>query len=140
MSISISCKKTGRDITVDTGGFLRLRRDIALYCYKEWGEHYTELMSFPLLKGKEWYKAFDRKTLELINRRKVSKKFVYFCLQPDAGGSIAPGTCKMIYDRIKDYDNDAIYGYHGKPNPCKLCDFKKILKECIDTKSRLEWW
>lgn len=140
MGVSVECKKTGRGIIFGTGGFTRLRRDIALYCYKEWGEHYIKLITPPLLKSKEWYENFDRKTTTLLDRRKVSKKFVNFCLQSDVSGSIAPGTCKMIYERIKGYDNDTIYGYQGQPNPCKLCDFKKLLKECTDTKSRLEWY
>lgn len=141
MGISISCKKTGRTCDLGGGGFLNFRLKVAELHSKEFGEHYARLCSPEgMWANDEWYEEFDKKTEELIENKKVNIKVVDFCLQSDCKGKIRYGACKVIYEAIKDYDDEYIYGYAGRPDRAMFKDLKAIIKDCADTKSDLVWW
>ena len=136
MGLSIYCKKTKTNYDLGCGGFYNLRLKVAELCSPEFGEHYKTLL---YLHSNKEYADFDKKTLELINNKAVSKKVVDFCLQSDIEGSIRYGACKEIYNHIEDYDDNICYGYLGRPNRFMFKDFKDLLKECYDNKSSLCW-
>jgi hypothetical protein len=47
--------------------------------------------------------------------------------------------CEKIYEVIKDYDDNVLYGYAGRPDCAKFKDFKKIVKDCVDNKCSMTW-
>ena len=147
MGISLYGIKTGLSYDLGSGGFARLRTKVAELCSPEFGEHYKKLFSSEGMnidfeapeRKKAFYEEFDRKTLELIKKKKVSIKVVDFCLQSDVCGKIGYGACKIILDKVKDYDDNVCYGYCGRPDCFMFKDFKKLLQACVDNKKYLIW-
>jgi len=144
MGVTISCKKTGRSIDMGGGGFNNLRNRIAKLAGDEFGEHYAELSSSSVIlmaseKCKEYYKAYNAKTREMVDAGRVNEKIANFCYQTDCGGNIRYGACKEILKVIGDYDDDILYGYSGHANCAKFKDFKAILQECVDNKCDMIW-
>lgn len=142
MGVMVCSKKGEKSIDLGGGGFLNLRQKVAELCSPEFGEHYKTVSNGLFLYGKDrenFYKDFDAKTLKLVEEKKVHIKVVDFCLQSDVEGQIRYGACKVIYEHIKDYDDDILYGYCGRPDCAKFADFKAIVKECIDLKCDLVW-
>ena len=41
---------------------------------------------------------------------------------------------------IKDYDDDILYGYAGRKDCAKFADFKKIVKDGIDSGDGFSWF
>ena len=142
MGITIRCKKTNRAIDLGAGGFSRLRRKVAELAGEPWASHYAKLDQIPLFDPErtQFCDAFDQQTEELIAQKRVPVKVVDFCMQPDTDGRIRYGACKQIYEIVKDYDDDVLYGYAGRQDCAKFADFKAILKDCIETKSDMVWW
>ena len=122
-------------------GFNNLRNRVAKLAGEPFASHYDSLNHAPFLgeARKEYFEKFDQRTAELLETKQVSIKIVYFCLQPDAGGSIRYGACKEILKIIGDYDDDILYGYSGRPDCAMFKDFKAILQECVDHKCDLVW-
>lgn len=136
MGITIGCKKSGTSYDLGCGSFLNLRTKIAELCSKEFGEHYEKLS---YLHSDKEFEEFDKKTMELIDKKAVSIKVVDFCLQPDCKGKIRYGACKEIYKHIKDYDDNICYGYAGRPDCMMFKDFIALVKECYEKKADLIW-
>lgn len=141
MGTTIYAKK-GKGIDLGGGGFWNLRTKVAELCSPEFGEHYKTLDDGFRLCGeprREFFKKFDEETARLIKEKKVHYKVASFCLQPDCDGKVGYGACKIIYEHIKDYDDDILYGYCGRPDCAMFKDFKEIVKQCIDLKCDLVW-
>lgn len=71
-----------------------------------------------------------------------------FLLQPDCSGSISKSVCVELYQKIHNYDNNIIYGFHFVRDKMSgswqrqnlgFQDFVELIKECIDTDSELFW-
>ncbi len=141
MGVTIKCKKTGRDIDLGYGGFMQLRNKVAELQGGLFWEHYEGIAKCPFVgyARKQYFAAFDRRTAELIQQKKVSEKIVDFLLQPDAGGSIHYGACKAILKVIGDYDDDICYGYSGRSDCAMFRDFKAILQDCVENKCDMVW-
>lgn len=141
MGITIRCKKTNRSIDMGCGGFLRLRNKVAELVGEPWASHYATLERAPLFEParSKFFAAFDRKTEEMLLAKQVSVKIVDFCLQSDAEGSIRYGACKQIYEIVKDYDDNILYGYAGRKDCARFADFKAILKDCMNKKCDMVW-
>ena len=141
MGITIRCEKTHTSHDLGCLGFLNLREKVAELCSPEFGEHYKTLFYIFAVGGDKtkFYKEFDKKTAELLERKVVSVKVVDFCLQPDCEGKIRYGACKEIYKHIKDYDDNVCYGYSGRQDCMMFKDFIELVKECYDNKSDLVW-
>ena len=141
MGLSLYCKKIKNYYSIGYTGFLLLRKKVAYLCSHAFGEHYAIIHNAPCekMERESFYENFDRKTEQLLQDKKVSKKVVDFCLQSDCGGSIRYGACKEIYQAIKDYDDTVRYGYSGQPDCFMFSDFKKLLLDCIENKCDLIW-
>lgn len=144
MGVTLSCKKTGSGIDMGYGGFNRLRNKVAELYSEEFGKHYSQLASpFAMfLSGearKSFFEEYDKKTEEMVQAKRLNIKVADFCYQSDCEGAIRYGACKVIYEVVKDYDDDLLYGYAGRSDCAKFSDFKRLLKECYDTKSDLVW-
>ena len=143
MGVSISCKKTGNSISMGYFGFLALREKVAELAGGPFAEHYSTLKKGSLLppdKRKLFYDDFNKTTEEIVRQKQADIKIVDFCLQSDCGGKIRYGACKNILKAIGDYDDDVCYGYLAMSDCAMFSDFKKLLQECVDTKSDLIWY
>ncbi|MDR1300062.1 MAG: hypothetical protein LBJ84_07440 [Oscillospiraceae bacterium] len=144
MGVTIRCKITGSSINMSYIGFQLLRRKVAEMHSREFEKHYSLACSpqVMILKAKlseDYFREHSRITAEMMENKQIHPKIVDFCYQSDCDGSVRYGACKVIYDIIKDYDDDVLYGYSGRPDCAKFADFKAIVKECCDTKSDLVW-
>lgn len=145
MGVTIECKKTGKSCDLGYGGFGNFREKVAHLINEEFGKHYAKLLSLEMMnasKGqrKQQFEEFDRETIRLINKFKISKRAVDFLMQPDCDGKISPSACKIIYSAIKDYDDNIRYGYVGREDCAMFKDLKAVFKDCCDTNSYLVWW
>ena len=124
-------------IIMGSGGFLRLRSKISELVGEPWASHYKALVEERIRDEKErekFYEDFDKKTEELLNKKRVSVKIVDFCLQSDCEGSIRYGACKELLKVIGNYDDNICYGYAGREDCAMFRDFKKILEDCAEHK------
>ena len=48
--------------------------------------------------------------------------------------------CRSLYEIIKDYDDNVLYGYSGKKDCAKFADFKAIVKNGIDSGDGFIWF
>lgn len=135
------CQKTKTSYDLGCIGFMHLRKKVAMLCNEEFGKHYDTITNAPLSEPDrdKFFQEFDKRTMQLITEKQISPKIVDFCLQSDIEGRIHYGACKMIYERIKDHDDNIRYGYSGQPDCFMFSDFKGLLKECIDNKCDLVW-
>lgn len=140
MGVTIKCKKTGDSIDMGGFGFFLLRRKVSDLCGEPWAAHYRKLTDSVGMHNREWYDAFDRETLDLIERKAIKIKIADFLLQTDITGSIHYGACKMLLKVIGDYDDNIPYGYSGRADFAMFRDFKKLLRLCVENKCDLVWY
>lgn len=65
---------------------------------------------------------------------------IYFLYASDCEAEMPVEVCEKIYEVIKDYDDDLLYGYSGRADCAMFKDFKDLVKDCIDNKCSMEWW
>ena len=142
MGVTISSKNH----SIDLGyyGFFRLRQKIAELIGNDVYEHYCKLRNTPFFETEDledqYWENYDKTTETLIEQYpKNIRKVFGFLYTSDVEGSVSYGTCKQILQVIGDYDDDLAYGYAGRPDCARFKDFKNLLKDCVDTKSRMRW-
>lgn len=143
MGITLYCKKTGTGLDMGYIGFNRFRNKVAELYSEEFGNHYKELDTVSFVfdsERKAFFETYDKKTEQMIIDKKLNIKVADFCYQSDCSGKIRYGACKVIYNIIKDYDDDICYGYCGRPDCAMFSDLKALIKECYDNKSDLVWY
>lgn len=144
MGITISCNKTGRSCDLGYAGFGRFRQKVAELYSKEFGAHYA-LLSTPeamwsLGKNREaYFEAYDARTKQMIADKRLDPRVADFCYQCDCDGKIKCGACKVIYSTIKDYDDNIIYGYAGRPDRATFSGLKSIFADCVANRCGLSW-
>lgn len=128
-------------IDLGYGGFNRLRTKVAelagIY------EHYKKLdtaMSLTGAEQKKFFEEYDQKTAEIQKERNISDGVMEFLYKPDCNGSVSFEACRQILDVIKDYDDNILYGYTGRPDCAKFKDFKNIVEDCIKKQCCMEWF
>lgn len=136
MGVTISCGE--KSVDMGYGGFLRLRRTIASLCPEEIHSHYEDLVS-ARLNDEFDYVAYDKKTAQLINKYRSYRKVINFLYVSDAStASLTYGTAKDLLKLIGDFDDGKIYGYPGwGDKAARFCDFKDVLRECVEKKKPL---
>lgn len=139
MGMTLRCRKSRHTLDLSSGGFMRLRRTVSDRIGEPWSSHYRTLTDGSRNKDDAWFQDFDRKTVEMIEKKSISIKVVDSLLQSDIKGAIRYGACKQILKIIDGYDDNFIYGYAALPNQPKFKDFKDLLQECVDLKSDLVW-
>ena len=140
MGITIESK----NYSIDMGycGFNRLRQKITDLTGKEIGEHYKELDKGMFIIGMEkevFFKKYNKKISELEEEFKIPHGILDFLYASDCEGEITSAKCKQIYEIIKDYDDNILYGYCGRKDCAKFADFKRIVKDSIDNKCSMAW-
>ena len=124
-------------------GFAALRRKVAELTNEEIYKHYCNLFTYhPTIKdSKDYYKQYDAKTDTLD--KKYDYKYndiLYFLYASDISAKMPVDVCKKIWELIKDYDDDVLYGYSGRPDCAKFADFKEIVKDCMDNNCNMRWY
>lgn len=142
MGVTVESKNYSMDLGYI--GFNRLRQKVADLTADDIAQHYRNLKDGMYLFGdakNEFFRQYNRRISELDE--KYNGKFNYvldFLYASDCEAEIPWDVCVKIYEVIKDYDDDIIYGYSGRQNGAKFEDFKKIVKDCIDNKCDMTWF
>ena len=143
MGLTIRCRKTGRSMDMGGGGFLRLRRKVAELAGGPFVPVYREVYAWYTGSNNETAEEFDARIVKAVNEMLATKqadiKIVDFLLQSDMEGRIRYGACKNILRAIGDYDDDVFYGYVRHGDRARFRQFRRILEDCVETKSDLVW-
>lgn len=138
MGITIESKRVSLDLGY--AGFNRFRQAVAEQAGKDIGLHYVELndSSIMMMREKEkdnYFKTYDAKTRDLVAENKLSMEVANFLYQSDSAGKINRKQAKMIYELIKDCDDNIIFGYSGRPDCTKMSDMKRLFSD----NTKVEW-
>lgn len=131
--------------SIDLGyvGFNRIRVKVAELTGPEIGELYKELdkgIYLPYKEKEEFFKEYNKKLSNLEEKIKISHGILDFLYESDCSGEISYEKCEQIYEVIKNYDDNILYGYVGREDCATFKDFKEIVKDCIDNKCSMEWF
>ena len=74
---------------------------------------------------------YQKKVLDSFEKGKLNHYFL--------SASTSFGKTYLIYEIIKNYDDDVFYGYRVQDDYAKFVYFKKIVKDCIDNKCDMTW-
>lgn len=143
MGLTIRCRKTGRSMDMGGGGFLRLRRKVAELAGGPFVPIYQEVCAWYPRSNGETAEQFDThieaSVNEILAAGQADIKIVDFLLQSDIEGHIHYGACKNILRAIGDYDDDVFYGYVSHGELARFRQFRRILEDCVETKSDMSW-
>ena len=107
-------------------------------------EHYKKSMDGMRLydedERKAFYESYNAKIAELDKKYEGKMSDILdFLYESDCNAEMDAGHCRSIYEVIKDYDNDILYGYAGRKDCAKFADFKKIVKDGLDSGDGFSW-
>ena len=143
MGVTIESKN--HFIDLGYGGFRMLRVKISELAAPDIFEHYKKSMDGMRLyndgERKAFYESYNAKITELYEKYegKISD-ILDFLYKSDCSAEMDADHCRSIYEVIKDYDDDILYGYAGRKDCAKFADFKKIVKNGIDSGDGFSWF
>lgn len=123
-------------------GFNRFRQEVAKIASKEFGEHYETITDSMTLFDEDrisFFEVYNKKTSMLIKQSLVPIEIVLFCHMPDCEGEICQSQARVIYETIKNHEDEKIYGYSGREDCAKFEDLKAIFKDCAENGDTIEW-
>lgn len=132
------------NFTVDVGymAFNKFRIKVAELTNLKFGAHCKSLFESTYLPDREkrgFFIKYNKETKRMIEESIVSVGIANFCHQADYKGYIDQKQAKEIYEKIKDYDDDILYGYVGRPNCARFSDYKNIFKDCTENGGIIQW-
>lgn len=137
MGISIgNCRQS---IDMPYSGFYKLRNKVADLLNEDFSKLYHEYVSLsPTISDKE---ANDRlEKLYVENKLTENDNDILdFLFQPEYKGKLNYKGCRKLFNLIKDYDDNILYGYAGRSDCAMFKDFKKIVYECYSNRIILKW-
>lgn len=142
MGVTIDSK----NCSIDLGhvGFRNLRTKVAELTAPDIYEHYRKLEQGMFLVGEmkdKFFKDYNAEIQKISEKHSGDKDYILdFLYASDCDGEMDTDHCKLIYEIIKDYDDNICYGYYGRPDCAMFKDFKELVKDCIDTNSPMEWF
>lgn len=116
------------------GSFFNLRCTIANLLNKDFGNNYHNLSR--CIK-KEDFEKNDEIANHFIEYYSLDTDIVDFLYAPDSEGKIDYKVCKKIYDIIKDYNDDYMYGYVHANHTFEY--FKNMIHDCATRRRTLYW-
>ena len=136
MGITISSHK--HSIDMGAGGYSRLRETVSrlLHCeefataYAELSRAHQECYARGFTNMQDYYEDHDNRVIAICEANKLDEEVVNWLYSSDCGHSTSPKQCRHLWAVIKDYDDDIIYGYCGRPDAARFKDFKQIVMEC----------
>ena len=143
MGVTIESKNK----SIDMGyiGFRALRTTIAGLTELDIKKHYDDLTNgmhiFREEERKKFFQDYDEET-EIIDKKYDYKynKVLAFLYASDCNAELNVDVCKDLYEIIKDYNDDKVYGYSGREDCATFKDFKELVKDCIDNNSKMIWF
>ena len=122
------------------GGFKRFRDIVSFNVGEDFHNHYIsmdtpEVSMLSEEKSKEYFKVYNNKIQELIDKKKVTNEVAHFLYESDCEGKIDRKQAKQIYELIKDEDDNISLGYCGRFDCAKMSDMKNIFSD----KTKVEW-
>lgn len=141
MGVTIESKNCSIDM--GCGGFNNLRTKVAELSAEDIGNHYKHLSDAPLFGEfrKSFFIEYDRKITEISKSHNGEMDgILHFLYASDCEAKIPSDICRQIWEVIKDYDDDILYGYCGRPDCATFKDFKELVKDCIDNDCDMEWF
>lgn len=141
MGITISNHK--HSIDMGAFGYAALRATISkLVPCQEFVNIYAELMDYNqawqnsrFATMKEYFDDYDRRAEVVCAANNIDEEIINFLYKPDTcTKSVSVKTCRHLWELIKDYDDDVLYGYAARPNCAKFKDFKEIVRTCVEDK------
>lgn len=142
MGVTIHSKNNSIDLGY--GGFNNLRTKVAELAADDIFEHYKKLSDSMYLIGdsrKAFFEVYDKKITEISEAHNGEMDgILHFLYASDCEAEMPVKVLKQIYEVIKDYDDNILYGYVGRPDCVKFKDFKELVKDCIDSNCSMEWY
>lgn len=135
MGITLRNKHMSFDL--GSGGFYNLRKNIAGLLSKEFQELYINWTS-----GKMTNDEGNKQLLSLYNRKILKDEddvILNFLFASDVDGKLAVKDSRSLYNLVKDYDDNILYGYAGRPDCFRFKDFKILLKDSVDHRLVITW-
>lgn len=149
MGICINGRYNGKSspysLAMSYGTFFLLRKQVASHLCKEFFEHYSLMADAIFSYSDKEKEDYNQKTMEIIERNELDKKkyqekILDFLYAPDCEGSISYGTCRRIYELIKDDPDELRFGYAGWGKDCStMGDFKNLLADVAKNKGKVTW-
>lgn len=141
----VTIKSKNHSIDLGYGGFRTLRVKIAELAAPDIFKHYKKSMDGMRLyndgERKAFYESYDAKIAELDEKYEGKMSDILdFLYKSDCSAEMDADHCRSIYEVIKDYDDDILYGYAGRKDCAKFADFKKIVKDGIDSGDGFSWF
>ena len=128
-------------IDLGCSGFARLRLKVAELTGEDIHKHYAYLIQNMHKMQKEDFDRYDAETEKISENHNGEIDLILdFLYAPDVGATVSADTCSAIYEVVKDYDDNILYGYTGRKDCAKFADFKAILLDCIQHKSDMTWF
>ena len=142
--MGMTIKSKSRSIDLGGGGFRRLRTKVAELAAPDIFEHYKKSIDGMRLydenERKAFYKSYNAKIAELDRKYNGRMSDILdFLYESDCDAEMDEDHCRSIYEVIKDYDDNILYGYAGRKDCAKFADFKKIVKDGIDSGDGFSW-
>lgn len=142
MGITISSKN--KSIYLGYGGFYNFRTKVAELTDPELLALYKELdKSFKILSSEERKTFFENynKQIQKFDEDHDGKysEVLDFLYASDCDAEFDADHCKKIYEIIKDYDDNILYGYVGRKNCAKFSDFKAVILDGTNNNG-IEWF
>lgn len=143
MGITIESKNHAIDLGYV--GFRTLRVKIAELAAPDIFEHYKKSMDGMQMydedERKAFYESYNAKIEELDKKYNGKMSDVLdFLYESDCSAEMDADHCRSIYEVIRNYDDDILYGYSGKKDCAKFADFKAIVKDGIDSGDGFIWF
>ena len=140
--MGVTIKSSQHSIDLGGGGFKRLRTKIAELAAPDIFERYKKLDEYLRSPNrKAFFEDYDAKTAELDEKYEGKMSDILdFLYESDCDAKMDADHCRSIYEVIKDYDDDILYGYAGRKDCAKFADFKKIVKDGIDSGDGFSWF
>lgn len=142
MGVTIESKN--HSIDLGGWGFICLRTKVAELAAPDICEHYKKSMDgirmYDEGERKAFYESYNAKIEELDKKYNGKMSDVLdFLYESDCSAEMDADHCRSIYEVIKNYDDDILYGYSGRKDCAKFADFKKIVKDGIDSGDGFSW-
>lgn len=143
MGVTIESKN--HSIDLGYGGFRMLRVKVSELTAPDIFEHYKKSMDGMRLydedERKAFYESYNAKIAELDKKYEGKMSDILdFLYESDCGAEMDIDHCRSIYEVIRNYDDDILYGYAGRKDCAKFADFKKIVKDGIDSGDGFNWF
>lgn len=142
--MGVTIKSKNHKIVLSYSGFYQIRVKVAELTEPDIYEHYKKLNDWRYVlvsKGENFSAEYDKKIVELDEKYDGKyTQILEFLYTSDSHGEADAEHCKSVYEIIKEYDDDIIYGYRSGIEAVLFKNFKQLIKDGADTGTGIEWY